>query len=445
MRMACILVIVFTVSLQIPQSLAGNWVSHNPVLGVRLVRDEMPPLGRPERREAVSSRARNGSEMKNAGRVGFTSTQQPAVQQSELLATKFRNPLVWQNGARTLPLPRESRHTRDAVLRDHIHERSKGIRSVLYDRRFAIDSLDKTTSLSWFHTSKGKVSLHVLLGEGTYGKVYSGTLCEAIRACRSVAVKFQKPIGRPFNLPKGLPVNYAQIEHEYEMMKIMREVEGFAKPYTANFAGKWKYYVTDLLGMDIHAVSESYSFRVPFKVGIHLARQMLLRIRQLHEKGFVAQDIHSGNFVLDYSGTVYMIDLAFAFRWRLPDGSHIPDTESHFPARRGKRPPVATRREDQGLETSRADDLERLLYLILEMYGGALPWARIKDLTQYERLKSSLTDAPQKLCERMKMPWLSPLFVAVFKLGFKDDPPYTSIDKFLVRLSHRRDLASFRR
>ena len=422
---------------------AGNWISRITAEEARNARDQAHNLGRPEGLEVIPPRRRNQIESRHGDRKDISTAPTPI--RSEFPNVGTRHPLIMQKGRHTLPLTENSRRRKEEVLRDHIHEKSKGIQNALYDKRFVVDALDNVSSGKWFNTPKGKVSLRVLLGQGTYGKVYSGKLCDSNGSCRVVAVKFQKPIMRPFKLPFGLPDHYAEIEHEYAMMKIMRGVEGFAPPHTANFAGTWKYYVTDLLGQDIHTISESYNFRVPFKVAIHLTRQMLLRIRQLHEKGYVAQDIHSGNFVLDHSGTVYMIDLAFAFPWKQEDGSHIPDGVSHFPTQRDRKSPVATRREDKGLETSRADDLERLLYLVLEMFNGELPWAKVKDLGEFKRLKSTLTDSPQNLCKRMNVPWLSPVFEAVFVLGFQDEPPYSGIDKFLLKLSRRKDLASFRR
>lgn len=315
-----------------------------------------------------------------------------------------------------------------------------------YDRRFAVDDLDEVVSRGSFACSKGQVFVHYLLGEGSYGKVFSGILNKSDGTQRRIAIKFQKPIKKRFQFPLGLPSHYAEIEHEYAMMKLMKGVKGFVSADAANFAGKWKYFVTDLLGPDIHAYCKAFNFRLKVDVAIRLTRQMLMRIRTVHEKGYVAQDVHLGNFVLDQQGRVHMIDLAFAFPYRQIDGTHIPDTPSHFPFRRDRRKvDLATRREEEGLETSRADDIERLLYMLLEMLGGNLPWARENDDMEAKRIKYVLTSDPRRLCKIRNVPWLSQLFVKVFKLKFDQEPPYSWIDGYLKDIPNFKEIASFER
>ena len=315
-----------------------------------------------------------------------------------------------------------------------------------YDKRFAVDDSDKIAAGSTFKCSRGEISLHDALGEGVYGVVFSGTLTGLDGSRSEVAVKFQKPIRSRFQFPIGLPSHYAEIEHEYRMMKRMSGEKGFARVYAPNFSGKWKYFVTDLLGPDVFSFCEGYNFRVGLPKAIWLTRQMLLRIRALHQKGYVAQDIHLGNFVLSHEGVVHMIDLAFAFPYRQVDGTHIPDTPSHFPFRQGRRKvDMATRREEQGLETSRADDIERLLYMLLEMLGGELPWAIEHDDIKAKQIKDTLTNDPARLCKTRGVPWLSPLFVKVFKLSFDAEPPYSWIDGYLKDLLNIKEIASFKR
>ncbi len=424
----------------LPQCQGGNWVSRNAGETKDDVHEQVPPRVQQTRhrvlphsttRDEISSKYRNPGEV-HAERSAFTNS-------------KPDDSRIRHQGPHSVPLINHSIRTNHRRIEDTIREKAKAIVSPLHDKRYAVNSLKDVTSTSYFISPKGKVSLHVRLGEGSYGKVYSGTLCGDNGSCRSVAVKFQKPLKRVFNFPFGLPDHYGEIEHEYAMMKRMRDVDGFPKPRTANFAGAWKYYLTDLLGKDVYEISTSYDFRVPLQTAIFLTRQMLLRIQGLHVEGYVAQDIHSGNFVMDHKGTVYMIDLAFAFPWRMENGDHIPDQPSHFPQRKLRRPPMATRREEKGLETSRADDLERLLYILLEMLGGPLPWEEVKDPVKAMEMKRYLTDDPQRLCKHLNVPWLGSLFATVFRLKFSEEPPYSDMDRELRRLSRRSDLASFRR
>jgi hypothetical protein len=304
------------------------------------------------------------------------------------------------------------------------------------DTRFALDSIETALASSGFETPLGKVTLSVLLGEGTYGKVYSAQLTGSDGTQRQVAVKFQKPIKRWFNFPLGLPPNYGQIEHEFSMMKLMRRDRGFTRPHAANFAGKYKYYITDLIGQDLFSIMENYNYRVPLREAISITRQILSRIRALHDRGYIGQDIHPGNFLMDFKGRLYMIDLAFAFPWQYAGGVHIPDAPSHFPHGKTRKPPMATRREERDLETSRADDLERMLYILIQMLRGSLPWKRETDKNKAAEIKRQLTANPGELCRKMKLQELTLLFDTVFKLKFYDDPPYDYIDQLLKNLIH---------
>ena len=127
-------------------------------------------------------------------------------------------------------------------------------------------------------------------------------------------------------------------------------------------------------------------------------------------------DIHFGNFMIQHN-TVYAIDLGMAFPYA-SNGKHIASGRSPIPdAIKNHR--FTSRNDDRGLTLSRRDDLERLVYLIIDMMTGTLPWSSLSG-SDRRRFKASLS--PSDICAAAR--WMLPAVEHVWKLGFRDKPNY---------------------
>ena len=299
------------------------------------------------------------------------------------------------------------------------------------DSRFKVDSLDKVLRQGSFYSSQGKIKVGKLLGSGAFGKVYEGWLKRSDGTYDHVAVKFQKPLFGPFDPAVPMPLHYAEIEHEFAIMERMQSYDGFVRVFAPNYSGNWKYFIMDYIGQDVDTMRglRPPKFRLKPVMGLEIARQILNRIRAVHAEGYVVYDIHPGNFLVDDRNKVYMVDLAFAYPYKNKDGTHIKLTKAPFVYTNMRLRPLASRREESGDISSRMDDIERFLFMLVMILKGALPWESVRGVQQAREMKLNMS--PDQLCESVRLTWLAPVLEFVYALPFDADPPYKYIDETL--------------
>lgn len=304
--------------------------------------------------------------------------------------------------------------------------------------QFSVESLELVLKKKKLQTSIGYIKLDAYVGSGAFGKVFSGHLKRHDGSVNRVAIKFQKPLFGPLDPAIPMPKNYAEIEHEYKIMDRMSTYDGFVRVFAPNFAGRYKYYVMDYIGPDVDTLrGKREKFRLKTIMGLEIARQMLNRIRAVHAEGWVVHDIHPGNFLIDEQNKVYMIDLAFAYPYRDRDGTHISPNRAPFVFSNMRMLALASRREEKGELSSRIDDIERFLYMLILILKGSLPWEAVKNVQDARRMKLTMT--PEELCDAVHLKWLTPVFSYVFQHSFDADPPYRYIDETLqMMLAHTK-------
>lgn len=117
----------------------------------------------------------------------------------------------------------------------------------------------------------------------------------------------------------------------------------------------------------------SFSFPCTAAVAVNLLRHLM----DFHHHGLIFRDVKPDNFLLGSPAltrahSLYLVDLGLAKNWRDDeDGSHIPFTEG--------KPLTGTMayislNMHQGFELSRRDDLECLMYMLIHLGTGSLPW-----------------------------------------------------------------------
>ena len=207
----------------------------------------------------------------------------------------------------------------------------------------------------------GKFRLCSRVNSGSFGEVFEGLNEQTGTA---VAIKIEAQNVSP------------QIIHE---AKVLRLLEGQTGLPTVLWYGKDEgrsVMVMTLLGKSLEmSLKDTTEKRLPLKLVLRLSLQMLARIEATHSQSFIHRDIKPDNFVIGRSpahNRVYLIDFGLAKRYR------DEKTRMHEAYAEGKMMAGTARYASLncllGVEQSRRDDLESLVYSLVYLLNGSLPW-----------------------------------------------------------------------
>lgn len=167
-------------------------------------------------------------------------------------------------------------------------------------------------------------------------------------------------------------------------------------------------------------------------------------LESLHDRHYVHLDVKPDNFALgigELSNQVFLIDFGLAQLFRNPA------TRSHIVRINGSST-IGTIRYSSinchlGLTPSRRDDLESLVYVIVYLVKGSLPWQGITvqpgQIHQDEVLRVKQATTVKTLCEGL--PQLFVEFVEQIQcLGFRDKPDYNFLRSILEKCALPRTL-----
>lgn len=138
---------------------------------------------------------------------------------------------------------------------------------------------------------------------------------------------------------------------------------------------------------------------------------------------------------------IYIIDFGLSKRFR------DPKTGLHIPYRDGKNLTGTARyasiNTHLGLEQSRRDDIESMIYVLIYLFNGELPWQGIpaKDNKEkYEKIKQKKIKTPvESLCEGLPKE-IQEIVHYSRNLRFDDRPNYESIRKIFKLILQKEGL-----
>jgi serine/threonine protein kinase len=282
---------------------------------------------------------------------------------------------------------------------------------------------DKVSEGKTVLTSIGRMRILKQLGEGSFGSVFKA---EWMEARKLVAFKIELAVETSKCIVGNAPRGYLAIEHEWTIMAAMNRTDGFPLVYTHNFSGKYKYYVMQLLGGNVSGIRKLYpDKRIPKKRFVPFAHQMLDRIETLHDRDVLMYDIHLGNFMVDKE-KIFVIDLGMAIPFRYESGKHVRYSQSPI-SDDCKQAYYCSRHDAAGKVVSRRDDLERLIFIWIDLSTGRLPWSHLKDWNAIQLVKLEIS--AEKLCVGVE--WMIPIVEYVFGMSFTDRPNYAYIHGLL--------------
>ena len=167
----------------------------------------------------------------------------------------------------------------------------------------------------------------------------------------------------------------------------------------------------------------------------------MTRIEYFHSRQFLHRDVKPDNFLVGLgskSDTVYLIDYGLSKRFMDPkDDTHIPFKQGKSLTGTAR---YASLNTHLGYEQSRRDDIEALLYVLIYLHKGTLPWMGVQGQTKADKYKVILhmkRDMPfQQVASDLPME-----FVDMLKycraLKFEDRPDYSYLKRMFDSVLYR--------
>ena len=199
------------------------------------------------------------------------------------------------------------------------------------------------------------------------------------------------------------------------------------------------YMITEFLGPNLIDLFKYCSMnKFTISTVCLLAIQMINRIENIHNHGYLHRDIKPENFLIGHrknANVIYLIDFGLSRKYIMKKNNQ------HIPYREGRNL-IGTARyisinTHMGIEQSRRDDLESIGYVLVLFLKGSLPWQGLKDDRIGEKfnkiMEKKLQIPVEILC--LNLPQEMIFYLKYVKsLRFEDKPDYDLIRGFFINM-----------
>ncbi|KRZ73565.1 Tau-tubulin kinase 1 [Trichinella papuae] len=183
------------------------------------------------------------------------------------------------------------------------------------------------------------------------------------------------------------------------------------------------YIIMNLAGKNLKDYQNSFRGKhLPPVEALKISIQCIEVIREVHEAGFIHRDVIPENFAVEFTGTaekIYLLDFGLARQYCFKNGAIRPLRKD--PLFYGTREYASLNAFDEK-ELGRHDDLISWFYMVVEFYGGFLPWKPYKNnMKLCARIKRSskttewLKNSPKEFTE---------MFQTLSKMNYEEEPNY---------------------
>lgn len=261
--------------------------------------------------------------------------------------------------------------------------------------------------------------LDYTLGKGSYSLVYLGR---------------RNHDRRPFAVKIGIGKDNRTLFHEQIVYSLLKNIPAIPKIHDWFADPENPCLVMDLLGPSLRQLQQKGYFTHNWPRVQKMFYQSLEGLEAIHSRGILHRDIKPANLVLEkdkdpMQAQVYFVDFNLAKSYLTDRGNHIRQGISHKFTGTWQ---YCSIWQHEGEKASRRDDLAALLYSMLALYLGSLPWAK------YKVAKPEKNEFYHQ--EKRRFPWhqypvrpLQQIFRYISSLSFEDQPDYRLLKELVSK------------
>ena len=269
------------------------------------------------------------------------------------------------------------------------------------------------------------------IGGGSFGEVFEA---KELNSELTVAIKVE-------------PITSLQqcLLYEAKVMKGLKGLIGVSRVRWSGCEGNYNLLVMDLLGSSLQRKFEGCQRAFSTKDFVQISVQLTERLQAIHERCYLHRDIKPENFTMGlgrYRDLVYAIDFGLAKKYCDPKtGQHVPYRENKSLTGTAR---YASVNAHLGLEQSRRDDLEGLLYVLVYFLKGELPWMGVVARTKPEKynkiMEKKMSTGIDSLCKGLPQE-ISTVFKYIKALRFEEAPDYAFIRSAFLKIAENQRIS----